>query len=91
MHPNARIDVECIDVRGTIVIDMSEVEEYQLDATFLHYTCGSTEDLHVTTTGQECSITTSTSEGSGRRALSASITCPDNSLARGTFIDTLTC
>jgi len=80
---DARIDVECINANGTIVIDVTEVEEYQLDTTFLYYTCGFSSNLQVTAMGRECSVTTVLSERSGRQVFSASLTCPDNSLAKG--------
>ena len=91
IQPDSRIDIECITVtRGTIVIDMSEVEEPQLDTPFLFYTCGSTEDLTIVAEGKECSITTSTIERAGKYTFSATLVCPDTSLGRGAYHDTLT-
>ncbi len=81
-HSN-RIDIECIDARGTIAIDMSEYEESHLETTFLFYSCGSTDELNIVAEGKECSITTSTSERSGKQALTVSLTCPDTSVAQG--------
>jgi hypothetical protein len=84
--PDTKLETACITLLGTIEIDVSEIEEETLDVSFLSFTCGSTDALQVTAVGhgKRCQVTGLVTTNSQKRAFTAKISCPDDSLPEGT-------
>ena len=84
--PDTKLETACITLLGTIEIDVREIEEETLDVSFLSFTCGSTDTLQVTAVGhgKRCQVTGLVTANSQKRAFTAKISCPDDSLPEGT-------